>query len=370
MRKHVAIWWLFSHRGASIFPRLGSTEVFSYLLVLMKGHKAQVLILIAVMADFFEGTYDSRLSIVIGIVTNFASITVALVLLIGILWFERFGSDAKRTIFDKIVSLMCWNGILWIFLAQLPELKRYSVGPMSENFCHFHLFIKNTLSIHMNLLVSTAVVVRHMFIFKLKNPYKFCDDFWTRFINLWIVTFALTSQAVFEIRNGREPLNFYLCSGTKPESQKANKLNLTYYGCTLLSLSVQVIVYIRGLYCRWKSKNRINIDQGLVVHHVNQSLAEQSLMLMHTSFSSIFAGLLIICTQIDPIQLNYYPNYFYIYCVHLYVPSLCFIMLTLSIYCLHKKLQKVVLAEIKECFDYFFQNLVFCSVFNFARDVS
>lgn len=267
---------------------------------------------------------------------NLVSLSVTLILLCGILWFERFGSDAKRTIFNKLVSLMSWNAIFWIVAAQMPDLKRHIFGPMSKPYCHIHQFIKNSLSIHLNLVVTSIVVIRHLFIFKLKNPYRFCDDFWTRFINIWIVAFAISSQIVYEIQNDRESLSFYWCTGIQPKTNGTRNLNLAFYGSTILSLTAQALIQIRVLGYKWMARKRISTDQSLVTHHVNQSLAEHSALGLHTIFSVLFAILFRISSQIEPTQFNNYPNYLYVYAIQLYLPSLCYIILTSTLYFRHK----------------------------------
>ena len=47
--------------------------------------------------------------------------------------------------------------------------------------------LRNALAIKVILHLDSIVIIRYIFIFLLKNPMNFKDDFWCLFINLWVV---------------------------------------------------------------------------------------------------------------------------------------------------------------------------------------
>jgi hypothetical protein len=49
------------------------------------------------------------------------------------------------------------------------------------------------------LFLDCIMVTRYTFIFWLKNPAAFQDEFWSLFINLWVVGFSWIAQLVFEV---------------------------------------------------------------------------------------------------------------------------------------------------------------------------
>ena len=53
-------------------------------------------------SDFFSGLFEDRPIKTIGVTLALASGTFYLAMFCGIIWFERFGSDKKRTILNKL----------------------------------------------------------------------------------------------------------------------------------------------------------------------------------------------------------------------------------------------------------------------------
>ena len=153
--------------------------------------------------DFFCELYKIRPSIIIGEIFVFLSTCILIPTLYSIIQYEKFGSDNKRTVLNKLAASICWCAILIEILVQIPEWIRYCFGPLSSFFCYLHLVIKNTLAIQLMLLFDAISILRYIFIFWLKNPYSFCDDFWTVFLNLWMFSFSLMSEIIFVILPGK-----------------------------------------------------------------------------------------------------------------------------------------------------------------------
>ena len=75
--------------------------------------------------DFFSEVYTIRPSIIIGVILSSVSICIIIPVLYSIIWYEKFGSDNKRTVLDKLAGSVCWYTILLHVLVQIPELIRY-----------------------------------------------------------------------------------------------------------------------------------------------------------------------------------------------------------------------------------------------------
>ena len=103
---------------------------------------------------------------------------------LGIIWFERFGSDLKRICINKILSSLCWTIILWFILVHPMTLFLYSYRPVPEFFCFYLLFLNQTLVLECILFFDAIIIVRFVLIFCLKSPQNFYDDFWYCFINI------------------------------------------------------------------------------------------------------------------------------------------------------------------------------------------
>ena len=88
-------------------------------------------------SDFFKNLTDesNKWSKNVGVAFSVVSCLTIPCLLYSIIWFERFGSDKKRTLLNRIVSLGCWSAIEYLLCIQTFETVRYVFGPMPETFC-------------------------------------------------------------------------------------------------------------------------------------------------------------------------------------------------------------------------------------------
>ena len=77
---------------------------------------------------------------------------------------------------------------------------------MPESVCLIEDFLKNSAVTQMLLFMDGIVVTRYIFIFHLKNPAAFDDQFWELFVAVWIVGFSVISQFVFAVWPGSEGL--------------------------------------------------------------------------------------------------------------------------------------------------------------------
>ena len=66
--------------------------------------------------------------------------------LYSVIWFDRFGSDNKRTLLNMLFSQMCWTIIAYIFLAQIIEMTRYIVGPIFGIICFIQSLARFTFA--------------------------------------------------------------------------------------------------------------------------------------------------------------------------------------------------------------------------------
>jgi hypothetical protein len=63
----------------------------------------------------------------------FAIVTIIVVtpLAFGIIWYEKFGSDKKRTLINKLFSSFCFGIIAWNLIIQTFTVVRFIHGPYS-----------------------------------------------------------------------------------------------------------------------------------------------------------------------------------------------------------------------------------------------
>ena len=88
----------------------------------------------------------------------------------SIIWYEKFGSDKKRTVINKLVASLCWNEIAFFSTVQILYVVRFYFGPLPPFLCFWMFVIRKTIIINGIFTLNSMSLVRFIFIFWLKNP--------------------------------------------------------------------------------------------------------------------------------------------------------------------------------------------------------
>ena len=141
--------------------------------------------------NFFQGLVEYRLSKIICII--FAALSTGIVFLFagGIIWFEKCGSDLRRIFINKMVSSICWSVVSILILVQIPDIIFFVYLPFPDMYCSFYIVCRNAFAVQLFLFFDAIIIFKYMSIFWLKNPLNFKDDFWSLFVNSWVVLFRL-----------------------------------------------------------------------------------------------------------------------------------------------------------------------------------
>ena len=114
-------------------------------------------------------------------------IVIFVTLCIGIIWFERYGSDLRRILIYRLVSCICWcllQGMIFLWLA---DVVLYFYRPFPLWICYLQIIYRQAVILRLILLFDSIIITRYIFIFWLKNPLHFDDEFWCSFIN-WSIS--------------------------------------------------------------------------------------------------------------------------------------------------------------------------------------
>jgi hypothetical protein len=130
-----------------------------------------------------------------------------------IIWYERFGSDKKRTLMNKLVSGICWSGIEWNLISQTTFVLRFTYGPLPSWICFCVFILRKAIIIQCFIYLNAIAVTRYILIFWLKNPAALKDEFWYLFVNLWTVLFSFMLPIVRAVVPGNQLLELYICTG-------------------------------------------------------------------------------------------------------------------------------------------------------------
>ena len=123
-----------------------------------------------------------------------------------VIWFERYGSDLRRTMVNRLMSSICWSMIALVLIPQSIDVIRYLYGPLPHALCRANLLSKNFITMMTLLFYDASMVMKYVSIFCLKNPFGFRDEFWYLLCNIWIVLFAFISQLIGELLPGNHKL--------------------------------------------------------------------------------------------------------------------------------------------------------------------
>ena len=224
---------------------------------------------------------------------------------------------------------------------------------MSVNVCRFNYFLKHTLTVQGLMFLNCIIISRYIFIFWLKNPAAFQDDFWNPFVNIWIILFSVVSQIVFEGMLGKDTLNQHICTGLSPPLLDLKKLEFNKFNAFFIpmSLLLHIVLMVKIKLFKNKIKNIKDI-------HPRSKLAE--LMLMdQQSLTDLTTNILtVVCAAMatylslavrynDVTDFNEYPFYLLEYYYKMIRPPL-FINLVLAIYFVrHKELSQSFIRELK-----------------------
>ena len=110
------------------------------------------------------------------IITDILSIGLIIVLLplfYCIIWYERYGTDNKRTMVNKLVSLMCWNIISWNLTAQIIGIANFPHTPLNNHMKLINIVTRQTITLRQLMLLNAVTLTRYIFICWLKNPIAF-----------------------------------------------------------------------------------------------------------------------------------------------------------------------------------------------------
>jgi len=271
--------------------------------------------------DFFSTAYASGPLKTASVLISFIYIFLIIISGTGIIWFERFGSDKKRTLINRLLTSVCITGIEYYVVALPFEIVRHLYGPFGNAICYILLLLKNSMSLQVALFTLGISVSRYLYIFHLKNPARFQDEFWQLFVNIWVVSFGITSQFVFVFLPGRQPISFYLCNGQDPRAfgdDFSIKKNHFFNGILLFSILIQVAVAVRFVF------HRIKIEWNATYAHTDSFRKEIIVDIIMT-----VGGCMFFCTyifivfkinSIDPSKISDFPNYLLVFGLHFGYP--------------------------------------------------
>ena len=126
---------------------------------------------------------------------------------------------------------------------------RYMIGPMPFILCKGNFFLKLTFTLQGLLFLDGCILIRYISIFWLKNPAAFQDEFWSFFINIWVVAGSWLAHFVFELFLRCENMHVNICTGFERSENNSCFKHSQYINLNMVfaytSISIHAIIYIR-----------------------------------------------------------------------------------------------------------------------------
>ena len=119
--------------------------------------------------------------------------------------------------------------------------------------CHIMIFMRQFFITEVVMLMTGLALVRYCFIFHLKNPSAFLDDFWHLFINLWIILASLLVQLAPMLFQHKDLLVYLVCCGTKGKKHETQTVPVFIY-IMVISVALHVFIYCRILIYKYKAR--------------------------------------------------------------------------------------------------------------------
>ena len=94
-------------------------------------------------ADAFEA---KTITNYLGLKISLAVVSVVLILAcctaaVGIIWYEKYGSNQHRTLINQLAASNCWLAIIFNVVVQTSEIVLSIFGPFNSGFCNWQLFL-------------------------------------------------------------------------------------------------------------------------------------------------------------------------------------------------------------------------------------
>ena len=118
----------------------------------------------------FKKLYENNTTKITIICVSVLFSIIVVTLSYGIIWYEKFGSDKKRTLINKLVASLCWNEIAFFSTVQILYVVRFYFGPLPPFLCFWMFVIRKTIIINGIFTLNSMSLVRFIFIFWLKKP--------------------------------------------------------------------------------------------------------------------------------------------------------------------------------------------------------
>jgi len=270
--------------------------------------------------EVYCGLFYNRPSKLLTMAVSAAMLLIDMAMVQGMIWYERYGTDHNRTLMNKLFASVCWVVFAQDCFTMLDNF-RYWYGPLPETVCLLLILAKISGNSMILLFYDAILITKYIMIFKLKNPGALNDEFWYRFLNVWICAVSVIYDSSRYILPGKMTFSYYTCSGIgPPENQDRPKRGSNMV--ETISLVVYILISVRILIHKRVSKigplqNSPTITsrfRSYILTDLDQTtIASLSSNFYIVFFLALYFSVSMKLRAMSYQDFNVYPNYLYLY---------------------------------------------------------
>ena len=276
----------------------------------------------------------------------------------GIIWYERFGTDNRRTLMNKIVSLICCNATFSMSVNFFVDFSTYFLGPLNQHLCFFFQVFRNVIVLNSLAFLDALIISKYILIFWLKNPASVKDDFWAFFIGLITVLLSVVLNYSVLSLPQQYSLYYYACADLDPmmdqHLKKANNMQIE----VLASLIIHLVINLR--IKAYKTKHKIIVvpsystsPKAMVLDKTeSQSLSDSASNFCIAIWGTFYIFLQRKVNGFTLDEANSYPNYLFMFAYHFVAPSTTHFLIASLYYIRHAPLRNTILKKIKDAISF------------------
>ena len=260
---------------------------------------------------------------------------------IGLIWFERFGSDKRRTLLNKLVSSLCYRILQWVIICQSSDLIRYTNGPLPLKFCALMVVLKTSIRLQILFLFDMMQITKYIFTFHLKNPSAITEDFWSKFLSMLLTMLAYMICFPLFMLDSRKPLFYYICADKDMVPDLKNPKRI--YGLPEL-VSLILILWVQAKLFYFKCKP----STPAVLTSEEFSLANFRIIFLSVGTIGLFSMLTMKINTLNQGDINNYPFFIYMQILQLLGPNVLYFMLSILYYLNHPHIMQFIYQNVKD----------------------
>jgi hypothetical protein len=302
---------------------------------------------------YFSPAMENNIFKTISVIFATLATPVCIVLLYGLIWFEKFGTDCRSTLANKFLSSTCWSLIYTLIVCSL-DIIRYVFGPLPKMVCFFAVVARNAVQTQVVLFYNAILITRYVYIFLIKNPGGVDDGFWCRFISISIVGFSTFINLVIYTLPVKQPMFYFVCADIDPQSilSQTSKPLIVH---EMLSLLLLIIIRIRIVI----HKKKTQPAEPTNIFHKNYVLSMIEKQNIADFTSNLIALLSLTClaliifkvNSMTITEINLFPNFLLLYFFQMFSPQLVCFTMFMANYRRCKNMRETFKRELKEQFN-------------------